>query len=367
MSSHPTSPPTSRHRGIVLVGGQNALEVERSAHVLDGDGSHVVTVGPDVREGSDVIHRLCLDLARSGDRVDVVAALAPGTPLRAMALLLGALVDSDLGRPNGDCLLQHVVATVSAVDLADLVRRGVDDRFFAAEHVIDLVEYATVITLTDTAAVPPRDLHLIEGLLARLAPETAVLRAEDLAHDSLSPRGGAAQLGGAAGWMQALSEHTPDHHDDGTITTFVYRDERPFHPERLATVVEHTFAPGAVGTVLRSRGFTQFASRSDRVGSWSSVGQMLSLDPTTLPSWHPDSPHGQQIAFFGLDLDVAAIRRDLDTCLLTDDELLSDPASWRDLVDPFPVRDGHRHTHERRPQADPLPGAFGTEIPGNPS
>jgi len=42
---------------------------------------------------------------------------------------------------------------------------------------------------------------------------------------------------------------------------------------------------------------------------------------------------------------VAAIRRDLDTCLLTNDELLSDPALWRDLVNPFPVWDGHRHTH----------------------
>jgi hypothetical protein len=345
MTTGPASSPTSRHRGIVLVGGQDAAEIERIAQVIAGDASHLVTVGPDVQEGADDVHRLALDLARSGDRVDVVAALVPGTPLRASALLLGALVDSDLGRPSGECLLQHVVAGVSAVDLADLALRGVDDRFFAAEHVIELVEHATVVMLTDTAAVPPQDLQILERLLARLAPETAALRAEDLAPDSLSARGGAAQLGGAAGWMQALSEHTPDHHDDGTITTFVYRDERPFHPERLAAVVERTFAPGAVGTVLRSRGFTQFATRSDRVGSWSSVGQMLSLDPTSLPSWHPDSPHGQQIAFFGLDLDVAAIRRDLDTCLLTNDELLSDPASWRDLVDPFPVWDGHRHTH----------------------
>jgi len=345
MASGPDTSPLSRHRGIVLVGGQDAAEIERIAHLLIGDTSHPVTVGPDVQEGADVIHRLSLDLARSGDRVDVVATLAPGTPLRALALLLGALVDSDLGRPSGECLLQHVVAAVSAVDLADLVLNEVDDRFFAAEHVIDLVEHATVIALTDTAAVPPRDLYLLEQLLARLAPETAVLRAQDLSRHSLSARGGAAQLGGAAGWMQALSEHTPDHHDDGMITTFVYRDERPFHPERLAAVVEQTFAPGAVGTVLRSRGFTQFATRSDRVGSWSSVGQMLSLDPTSLPSWHLNSPHGQQIAFFGVDLDTAAIRRDLDICLLTNDELLSDPASWHDLVDPFPVWDDHRHTH----------------------
>jgi hypothetical protein len=345
MNDEPHSALGARHRGIVLVGGQDAAEVERIARIVAGDASHRVSAGPDAQVAADVVHRLTLDLARSGARVDVVATLAPGTPLRATALLLGALVDADLGRPDGECLLQHVVAAVSAVDLADLTLHEVDDRFFAAEHVLDLVEHATVVALTDGASVPSHDLHLLERLLARLAPESVVLAADDLTAATTSPRGGAARLGGAAGWMQALSVHTPDHHDDGTITTYVYRDERPFHPERLAAALERTFTPGAAGRVLRSRGFTQFASRSDRVGSWSSVGQMLSLDPTAMPSWHPDSPHGQQIAFFGLDLDVRALRRDLDACLLTDDELLSDPASWRAFVDPFPVRDGHRHTH----------------------
>jgi len=334
-----------RHRGVAIVAGQGAGPVDRAADIAAGPDSHRVTVGPDAHAAADAVHRLVLDRARAGERIDVVVTLEPGTPVRPTALLLGALLDSDLGHPSGESLLQHVVAVVSAVDLAELVLGGVDDRFLAAEHVIDLVEHATVVAVADTSAVPAGDLRVLERLLARLAPETLVVSTAALTHASLSHRGGAARLGGAAGWMQALSDHTPDHHHDGAITTFVYRDERPFHPGRLGLALERTFAPGTVGTVLRSRGFTQFATRSDRVGSWSSVGQMLSLDPTSAPSWHPDSPHGQQIAFFGLDLDVVTIRRDLDTCLLTDDELLGDPAGWRDFADPFPAwsENGHRH------------------------
>lgn len=340
---------SSRHRGVVLVTGQSPTMVDRVADRLAGSTGRRLDSGPDVHDAADAVHRLALDLAHDRQPIDVVATLAAGTPSRAAGLLLGSLLDSSLGRPDGRSLLQHVVSVVSAVDLADLVLGGVDDRFLAAEHIVDLVEYATVIVLVDTAAVPPRDLRTIRRLLARLAPESRVTSVDAVRRETLESPGGAAQLGGAAGWMQALSEHTPDLDHDGVITTCVYRDERPFHPGRLAVAVEHTFAPGAVGTVLRSRGFTQFATRCDRVGSWSSVGQMLSLDPTSSPSWHPDSPHGQQIAFFGLDLDVATIRRELDACLLTDDELVGDPAGWRDFADPFPVWSGpgagpgHRH------------------------
>ena len=351
------TPRLSRHRGVVLVGGQSPALVERLADELAGPASRRLSTerererqpeprpdldldldpSPDPHTAVDTVHRLALDLAHDGAAVDIVASVEPGTPLRPTGLMLGALLDADLGLPDGRSLLQHVVSVVSAVDLAELVLGGVDDRFRAAEHVVELVEYATVVALADTDAVPAADRRTLERLLARLAPEAAVLPVDELTRASLATRGGAAHLGSAAGWMQALSEHTPDLAHDGTITTYVYRDERPFHPERLAAVVERTFAPGAVGTVLRSRGFTQFATRCDRVGSWSSVGQMLSLDPTSSPSWHPDSPHGQQIAFFGLDLDVATIRRELDSCLLSDAELLRDPAEWRDFADPFPV------------------------------
>jgi G3E family GTPase len=365
-SPHRTSS-TPRHLGVTLVAGQQPDQVARVAAALASPRSLRTTVGPDVHEAADEVHEHALALAREGSPVDVTAALLPGTPARPVGLLLGALLDSALGLPDGRSLLSHVVSVISAADLAELVLRGVDDRFAAAEHVIDLVEYATIVVLTDTGALRPGERNVLARLLAALAPEAEVRTIGSLRPRTPGPRGGASRLGATAGWMQALADDAPDHADDGTLTTVVYRDERPFHPERLAEVVERAFVPGgavgpggdsgatSVGTVLRSRGFVQFATRADRVGSWSSVGQMLSLDPTAQPSWHPDAPHGQQIAFFGLGLDAALIRTSLDSCLLTDAELLSDPSTWSAFRDPFPIWTGQgrgpgagsEHDHRR--------------------
>jgi hypothetical protein len=345
------SPRLPRHRGVTLVAGQEEAALQHVADTLARPDSHRLAPGPDVHDAADEVHRAVLDLARSGEPVDVTVRLRPGTPTRSTALLLGSLLDHDLGRPDGASLLQHVACVVSADDLADLVLRGTDDRFAAAEHVIELVEHATLVVLTDVGAVTEREHRLLAALLGVLAPTATVLPITSLTAGCLPTPGRASALAGSAGWMRALSDDAPDVVEGDPVSTVVYRDERPFHPERLAVALEQTFTPGPAGTVLRSRGFTQFATRADRVGSWSSVGQMLSLDPTSRPSWHPESPHGQQIAFFGLDLDAGLVRRALDECLLTDAELLADPASWRDLVDPFPTwddatgRPGHDHRH----------------------
>ncbi|MFJ2354838.1 hypothetical protein [Frigoribacterium sp. NPDC087798] len=188
-----------RHRGVVLVTGQSPSAVDRVADGLLGSTSHRLVAGPDAHDAADAVHRLALDLAHDGHPVDVVATLAAGTPSRATGLLLGSLLDSSLGRPSGRSLLQHVVSVVSAVELVDLVLGGVDDRFLAAEHVVDLVEYATVIVLVDTAGVSPRDLRTIRRLLARLAPESRVAGVDAVRRETLESPGGAAQLGGAAG------------------------------------------------------------------------------------------------------------------------------------------------------------------------
>ena len=110
-----------------------------------------------------------------------------------------------------------------------------------------------------------------------------------------------------------------------------------------------SLAAGRNGRVLRSRGFFRLASRPDHVGSWSSLGAMLALDPTANPSWDADAPIGQALWFVGERLDVPAIERALDGALLTSDELLAGPEVWRTWADPFPVwpaldpSEEHRH------------------------
>jgi G3E family GTPase len=148
------------------------------------------------------------------------------------------------------------------------------------------------------------------------------------------------------GWQQQLAEGTPAAGTRDIIGTHVFRDPRPFHPERLHAALGERLVPDVVGRILRSRGFVRLATRPDRVGIWSTAGDILDLDPTSMVGWDPDSPIGQEIVFFGLDLDRAAPDLTLSSCLLGTDELEAGPTAWARYPDPFPKWGIHHHHSE---------------------
>ena len=45
----------------------------------------------------------------------------------------------------------------------------------------------------------------------------------------------------------------------------------------------------------------------------------------------------QELVFIGQNLNEQEVVRELDACLLTDDELQAGKDYWRSLADPFPV------------------------------
>lgn len=71
----------------------------------------------------------------------------------------------------------------------------------------------------------------------------------------------------------------------------------------------------------------------------SSAGPTIGFEPTSMGSHDPESPWGQEIAFFGKNLDAATLTTSLDACLLTDREFVSGPSEWKCLADPFPAWD----------------------------
>ncbi|QQD75480.1 GTP-binding protein [Curtobacterium sp. YC1] len=337
-----------RAAAITLVTALHQVDTDRlAARITTGHrmlaGGSALAAARAIADRADRLDQVCGPTADHG----LVVTMTPGADARAVGMMLANAARSETG---DDRVLRHVVGVLRADDVAHLLWSDVDDAFVAADRVTALVEYATVIALDRVEPLSGRRRRALVSLLHRLAPQAVIvaLPAIRSAADLPASNGGAARvLATGAGWMRALSSGADagrEARDD--LVSMRYREPLPFHPVRLATAVERDLAAGANGRVLRSKGFFRLASRPDHVGSWSSFGAMLALDPTANPSWDADAPIGQALWFVGERLDVRAIERALDHALLRPSELLAGPDVWRGWADPFPVW----------PAADPAPG-----------
>jgi G3E family GTPase len=154
-------------------------------------------------------------------------------------------------------------------------------------------------------------------------------------------------------------DHSHDHHHDasspahGSISTFVYKARRPFHPTRLSSVIASLPTSSATpappfNAVLRSKGFCWLSSGHTPAYYWSHAGSHFEMqclgrwwhtvDKSDWPSDAVDSiledfcdddedgstigDRRQEIVFIGENM--TEIRKDiarcLDGCLLTDVE-----------------------------------------------
>jgi G3E family GTPase len=155
-------------------------------------------------------------------------------------------------------------------------------------------------------------------------------------------------------WFKELNgfkDHVPETEEYG-IRSFVYRARRPFDPMKL-----HRFINSPWPGVVRAKGFFWLATRPHYVGELSQAGPLVRTEKRGLwwssvpknrwpdhPEWHVAmSPYidpmwgdrRQELVFIGCDpMDEAAIRAQLDACLVPEAEYL--PGRWRDLADPFP-------------------------------
>ncbi len=293
---------------------------------------------------------------------------------------------------------EHFLRDFAATDrLADRGQQaGADDTRGVVDLLAEQVEFANVIVVSKCDVVDDDTLQQTLAVLRAMNREARLVlsRNGDVpAHELLDTRRFdyvRAQL--APGWMQALrGEHTPET-EEYAIGSFVYRARRPFHPQRFARVLE-----SGLNSVIRSKGFFWLANRMDWVGELSSVGastrtqaagfwyaarervdagledtvpllpppvvpytdagwvrQHASCWTAALPAphevgdarefaamqrmWHPLwGDRRQELAVIGVAMDEQAVRRELDACLLNDEEMRAGPMLWSLLPDAFPV------------------------------
>lgn len=224
----------------------------------------------------------------------------------------------------------------------------------------DQIEFANVIILNKTDLIDPETLGFLKSALKKLNPDASILESE---FGQIDPQNvlntklfdfNKAQS--SAGWQKELQtdHHTPETEEYG-IGSLVFRDKRPFHPERLWEYLNH-YPEG----ILRAKGLFWLASRPDDALNFSQAGGSFRLEKagvwwSSMPMSHRaqyasfienqefiesrwDKNWGDrmnELVFIGQYLDKEQIVQDLTSCLISDREKeLFDRKG--DFEDPFP-------------------------------
>jgi G3E family GTPase len=136
----------------------------------------------------------------------------------------------------------------------------------------DQIEFANVIVLNKTDLITAKELKMLEGTIIKLNPDARLIKtthskinAKEILNTKLFDYEKAEQ---SAGWIKELNNiHTPETEEYG-ISSFVFRDHRPFNPERLWNYIQNQWP----GNVIRSKGIFWMVSRPDQVLLWSQAG-----------------------------------------------------------------------------------------------
>jgi len=247
-----------------------------------------------------------------------------------------------------------------------------DDRTLV-ELLIEQVEFCDVIVVNKADLVNDAELEHLQRMLARINPRAVQLvsrfGAVPLDEVLNTGRFDFDEASSAPGWLSSLNDH--DHHgeaDEFGIGNFVYRARRPFHPERLWSLLHEEWKG-----VLRTKGFFWLATRNDIAGSLSQAGgtcrhgpagtwwaaqpreswpEDAALESEIARDWYGDPADArigdrrQELVMIGVNLDRKAWKAKLDACLLTDAEYAAGPDAWRAYADPFPSWDFEDHDHD---------------------
>ncbi len=234
---------------------------------------------------------------------------------------------------------------------------GDDDQRTLVDLLVEQMEFANVIVINKCDLVTKDQLDIVTAIVKAQNPEARIIYT-DHGKVALSDIMGTglfdfAKAETMAGWYKELmGEHTPETEEYG-ISSFVYRSNKPFHPQRFYAFTQKSH-PG----VIRAKGFFWLASRMHWVGELAIAGALLRHQAAgrwwaNVPKdrWPQDEvwrkmldeiwsePFGdrrQEMVFIGAGMDKSAIRQQLDACLLTDAEMQQEWKSWEKLPDPFP-------------------------------
>ena len=237
---------------------------------------------------------------------------------------------------------------------------GEEDERSVADLLVDQVEFADVILISKTDLIQADELERLKAIIKVLNTHAKVMHITNgnvdidaVLNTQLFDFQRAEQ---APGWLKEMrGEHIPETEEYG-IASFNYMARRPFNPEKFYQFLHST---EQFGKLIRSKGYFWLATRPHFCGQWSQAGGIArygfaGMFWKAIPKkdWPTDDeslkeiekqwvePFGdmrQELVFIGQNLDKPAMINALNSCLLSEDELLRGKDYWVTLNDPFPT------------------------------
>ncbi|MFB5673944.1 GTP-binding protein [Paenibacillus terreus] len=244
---------------------------------------------------------------------------------------------------SGESLLQRGEST------------GAEDTRDVVDLLLDQIETCDVLLLNKCDLVEEEELNKLEGIIRKLQPSAKIIRTvngqvdpSEILNTGLFDFERASM---SAGWIQELNKesHTPETDEYG-ISSFVYRRRRPFHPGRLAEYLGEWPAE-----VVRAKGQMWIAVEQDWAASFSQAGPSIQFGPAG--AWlaafpreereeilrsHPEARQAwdekwgdrlNEFVMIGIAMDREAIEQNLDACLLSEEEMAM---NWASFDNPLP-------------------------------
>jgi G3E family GTPase len=225
----------------------------------------------------------------------------------------------------------------------------------------DQIEFANVIVLNKTDLIDAPSLGLLQAAIKKLNPGAKIIATSfskvdpnELLNTQLFDF---EEAQNSAGWQKELEGgvHTPETEEYG-ISSFVFRNQKPFHPSRLWKYLNEEYPMG----IIRAKGLFWLASRPNEAINFSQAGGSSRLEKAGV--WWMSMPYAERIkypsfienqqyieskwhkvwgdrmnelVFIGQDIDQATMIAALEKCLLQDEEMNFMEDSTR-FADPFP-------------------------------
>ena len=225
----------------------------------------------------------------------------------------------------------------------------------------DQIEFANVIILNKTDLVEENTVGVLEAAIKKLNPGARIIRSRfSKVHPKEILNTGLfnfEEAQSSAGWQKELEAdgHTPETEEYG-ISSFVFRDQRPFHPERFWRYINEEYP----NSVIRAKGLFWLASRPNDAINFSQAGGSVRMERAGV--WWASMPYQERInypsfvynrefiesrwdekfgdrmnelVFIGQDLQKEKMIKRLEECLIQVDEYY-DITEPKQLNDPFP-------------------------------